>query len=563
MSKLARPFAIGIALSLSMLAATPRVCSGQSVAIEVAKLAPPDGGSGDRFGEAIAMDGTDLVVVGAPGHDQPAVDQGAVYLYSRSSTGWALDQKLVANDGASDDLFGAAVSVRVGTLIVGAPGHVVGGARTGAVYVFLWNGTDWIEHQKLIASDAANSGRFGASLDVGWDVLVIGAPGQNGKGAAYLFGRSGTQFVERSKHTASDGAAGDEYGFSVAADYWYITIGAPGDNDLGADSGSVYVYDGTPDPWSLRTKLTASNGAAGDLFGFSVSTEDHNTVVVGAPGDHHLGIDAGAVYRVHETTTLGWYQVKRRNPEQGAGDRFGCSVAVGSGPALWSLVVGAEGDDDGGVDAGAVHAFQQVPADWTYLKAARKKESAGDRFGLVVAAADDFIVVGAPGDDHGGPDVGAVGIHEVTDLYTRVCTGTSCGCPCNNPPPNWSYSGCANSTGLGAGLRAVGTQLVFRDDLQLKVYGGVPGSFGLFLQGRSLVTVPFKDGCLCAGNPTVRLGMIQLDSGGGASSTGISLVTQGAVIPGETIYYQLWYRDNTGPCGTGSNLTNGLGVTWR
>jgi len=74
--------------------------------------------------------------------------------------------------------------------------------------------------------------------------------------------------------------------------------------------------------------------------------------------------------------------------------------------------------------------------------------------------------------------------------------------------------------------------------------------------------VPFKDGLICLGNPLLRIQIVLLD-GAGAGSTTISIVTKGGVAPGDTRYYQEWYRDPTGACGLFSNLTNALIVDWE
>lgn len=135
------------------------------------------------------------------------------------------------------------------------------------------------------------------------------------------------------------------------------------------------------------------------------------------------------------------------------------------------------------------------------------------------------------------------------------------GCPCANFGS--LGAGCANSTGVGAILESQGSALVALDDMHLFARQARPNSTGVIVQGSSTITLPFKDGVLCAGNPTVRLEFIQLDAAG-LGSTQSSITDSGSVHPGDTRIYQLWYRDPAvSPCGFGSNLSNALSVHWQ
>lgn len=137
------------------------------------------------------------------------------------------------------------------------------------------------------------------------------------------------------------------------------------------------------------------------------------------------------------------------------------------------------------------------------------------------------------------------------------------GCPCANSPAE-SGVGCANSLDRGAGLTANGTSLVADDAMVFRVRRARPHQPGMLVQGGSRVTVPFKDGILCVGNPTERLEVLQLDAEGAGAST-VSVVTAGHVQPGDVRYYQVWYRDPGGvsPCGSASNFTQAIEVSWQ
>ena len=148
-----------------------------------------------------------------------------------------------------------------GKIVVGAYGDNDNGSTSGSVYVYDLDGTNEV---KITASDGAASDYFGISVAVGNNKIVVGAYGDddNGSisGSAYIYDLDGSNEV---KITASDGAAFDRFGYSVAVGNNKIVVGA-----YGANNGSVYVYDLDG---SNEVKITASDGASSDNFGYSVA----------------------------------------------------------------------------------------------------------------------------------------------------------------------------------------------------------------------------------------------------------------------------------------------------
>ena len=306
--------------------------SGWANATETAKLTASDGAANDFFGDSVAISG-DTVVVGATNDD----GRGSAYVFVKPGSGWATateTAKLTASDGVGDHFFGLSVAISGDTVVVGAKNDDSG---RGAAYVFVKPGSGWAtatETAKLTASDGVGDDQFGLSVAISGDTVVVGAPvdasayvfvkpgsgwatatetakltasaggGLSGpvaisgdtvvggarfddssRGSAYVFVKPGSGWAtatETAKLTASDGAANDDFGWSVAISGDTVVVGAENDD---SSRGSAYVFVKSGSGWANATetaKLTASDGAANDVFGSSVAISG-DTVVVGAP----------------------------------------------------------------------------------------------------------------------------------------------------------------------------------------------------------------------------------------------------------------------------------------
>ncbi|HRF55572.1 MAG TPA: FG-GAP repeat protein, partial [Aquimonas sp.] len=382
-----------------------------------AELTAGNGATGDRFGHSVALDG-DNALVGAYGDDVGAnSDQGSAYVFTRSGATWTQQAKLVAGDGADGDFFGTSVALDGDTALVGAIYDDVSSRNQGSAYVFTRSGTKWMQQAKLTAGDGADSDEFGRSVALDGDIALVGAYGakvgaNSDQGSAYVFTRSGATWAQEAKLTAGDGAAYDQFGWSVALDGETALIGAYADN-VGAnrDQGSAYVFTRSGTTWTQQVKLTAGDGAAGDFFGNSVAL-DVDTAILGAVGDTS---DQGSAYVFTRIGTAWTQQAKLTVADGATYNQFGWSVALDGDTALvapYTETVGAN------IDQGSAYVFTRSGSAWTQeSKLVVGDGAASDQFGKSVALSSTTALVGAPNVDglppYGNPDEGAAYVFRI------------------------------------------------------------------------------------------------------------------------------------------------------
>jgi hypothetical protein len=299
----------------------------------------------------------------------------------------------------------------------------------------------------LKASNTDFLDQFGTSIATSGDMVVVGAPGEdssatgingnqadnsaNDSGAAYVFVRRGSTWVQQAYLKPSNTGAGDQFGASLAMDGDTIVVGAPfedsaatgidgnqGDNSA-ADSGAVYVFTRSGSTWTQQAYVKASNAGATDYFGADVSLDDATlavgarledsaaTGINGAQANESAG-DSGAAYVFTRTGSTWTQQAYVKASNTGAGDAFGVAIDVDGN----TLVVGAI-NEDGSVpgvngneadnaasNAGAAYVFVRSGSAWTqqaYLKSSSL--DAGDAFGRAVTVSGDTLAVGAINED--------------------------------------------------------------------------------------------------------------------------------------------------------------------
>ena len=380
------------------------------------KLTASDGASSDRFGISVSIGGDTAVIGARLDDDDNGSNSGSAYVYVRSNGVWSEQVKLTASDGAAGDNFGYSVSIDGDTAVISARFDDDNGSNSGSAYVYVRSNGVWSEQAKLTASDGAADDYFGNSVSIDGDTVVIGAyfddDNDYNSGSAYVYVRSNGVWSEQAKLTASDGASSDSFGYSVSIDGDTAVISAHADDDNGYNSGSAYVYVRSNGVWSEQAKLTASDGTSSDIFGNSVSI-DGDTAVIGArlDDDDDNGSDSGSAYVYVRSNGVWTEQAKLTASDGASSDYFGSSVSIDGDRA----VIGAYFDDDNGSYSGSAYVYVRSNGVWReQQKLTASDGAAGDYFGHSVSIDGDTAVIGAYFDDDNGSSSGSAYIFPLT-----------------------------------------------------------------------------------------------------------------------------------------------------
>ncbi|WP_246834873.1 FG-GAP repeat protein [Leptospira levettii] len=378
-----------------------------------AYLKAPNTETTDFFGTAVAIDGNTILVSAiqedsnqttitngpTASIDNSASSSGAVYVFQRTGSTWVQQAYIKPPNAEANDQFGISLSISGDTIVVGAFNEasnqttITNGtsasannsaAFAGAAYVFQRSGTSWAQQAYLKASNIEANDRFGTSVSISGNTIVVGSG-----------------FEDSNQTTITNGAT------------------ASTDNTASA-SGAAYVYRRTGSTWAEEAYLKAPNADANDQFGNAVAI-DGDTIVVGAfseasnqttitngttaSSDNSAAL-AGAAYVFQRTGSTWSHQAYLKPPNLGADDRFGNAVAIEGNTILVSSIFednnqttvtnGSMPNDDNSLsNSGAVYVFQRSGSTWVfraYLKA--PNADVDDRFGNAISISGDTAVVG-------------------------------------------------------------------------------------------------------------------------------------------------------------------------
>ncbi|MBN2446440.1 MAG: thrombospondin type 3 repeat-containing protein, partial [Phycisphaerae bacterium] len=343
------------------------VLDGTGAWVEQAKLVPPDANGDHNFGRAVAISG-DTVMIGTPYDYEAASCAGAVYVFTRQSDGsWLEQDKLTLASQQGWDRFGTAIAMNGDTAAIGAPGDSDADLMPGTAYVYTRDaGGTWTQQAALTASDGSDGDRFGSTVAIDGDTIVAGAPqagcpGANTCyiGAAYVFVNDGSnEWVERAKLTTPLSPRFDSFGVDVAISGNTLLVGAPYTHDLGIEAGAAYVYSrDASGSWIYVSQLTAPDPAEYDWFGHALAIAD-DTAVIGAYGAE-FSTGQGKAYIFRRDASQQWSQTERLAPSDASEfGMFGWAVAIDAG----GVIVGAPTYRDSAGNYGAAYAFDAI--DW-------------------------------------------------------------------------------------------------------------------------------------------------------------------------------------------------------
>lgn len=265
--------------------------------------------------------------------------------------------------------------------------------------------------KRLQASDSAAHDDYGITVALSDDTVVVGVPFDNtdafNAGSVYIYTHNNGVWSLLQRLVASDSAPGDQFGWALALQGDTLIIGARFDDDQGFNSGSAYVYSRKAGLWAEQQKLTANDGSENDQYGLAISMAG-DTTIIGAPFDDDKGFDSGSAYVYSRDGGLWSLQQKLAANEGSPGDQFGWSVALQDDNAL----IGARFDDDQGFNSGAAYFFGLDAQAWVQKqKLTAADGSINDQFGWVVALHGDTAVVGARFDDNKGINSGSAYVY--------------------------------------------------------------------------------------------------------------------------------------------------------
>ena len=350
-----------------------------------------------EYGVDTAIDG-DTLVIGSNAPEGIGQKTGAAYVFRRSGTTWALEAKLVPTPRAARQWFGWTVDIEGDTIVIGAPGDPHAGQWSGAAFIYQRDANGWTQQARLIAPDAQTLDEFGNAVSISGDTVAIGAYLDDGSlensGAVYLFDRNGTSWNLMQKLTAPSEVLDGWYGFDVRLQDDTLAVGAMFDDELGLDAGAAFIYGRNGGTWSLEQKLTASDGGAGDTFGFSIAL-DGTTLAVGANAhvDGFGPAERGAVYLFDLVGGTWTEQQKLEGPTATTYGifRFGVTVALEGD----RLAIGGQ-DDGPNPLSGAVYVYDRQNGAWSLSRKLNATQPGPDEeFGADVTLQGNLVIAGS------------------------------------------------------------------------------------------------------------------------------------------------------------------------
>lgn len=388
------------------------------MAQNINQLLPLDGNTNDGFGESVGInDNGDWAVIGSPRDSDVFSTAGSAYIFNRVGNDWIEHSKITADDTSILDNFGHAVAIsgNGNFIAISALFDDDNGDDSGSVYIFVKQGNDWLQQAKLTASNGAAMDWFGQSVDMNEDgnTIVIGAyqtdNNGNNSGSAYIYIRTGSDWMEVTQLEGSEAIAEDQFGFDVSI------------NDVGnriaigtfqsSGTGKVYIFDNNAGNWTETDILTPSDNPTDAWFGRSLKLNGTgNGLIIGASADNN---GQGAAYVFENNGN--WTETQKLQASDAAnGDFFGNDVSIYGDKIFVSAYLN---DTPSGNNSGSVYEFENNAGTWTetniHIPAILEDN---DNFGETIAFGGDYLISGNKNDNDNGNLSGSAYIYDFSDL---------------------------------------------------------------------------------------------------------------------------------------------------
>ncbi len=404
-----------------------------------------------QFGNAVALKGERLI---AAAHREPVVgaDSGAVYVFAHDASGWHEEAKISPADATTFDEFGFSLALAGERLLIGSFHDDDLGSSSGSAYVYLRSAGVWSLESKLVQDDGIAWDELGHAVGFDGEHAILGAPGAGGSsGAAYAYRRTGSQWVQVEKLVASEGPAHGFFGKRLAMTGRWAAIATPRDDSAAANAGSVHLYERCGEHWLARAELLASDAVASAMLGDAAALAvDGEALFAGAPGDDEIAGNAGSLY-VLQQTSLPYTSICAgdgsatacpcgNSSDSGSGE--GCRHSLGFGARMVPLGSASIAEDDF-----RLHLCQLPPRRLSMLIAGLSTVSGGSGApfgdGLLCVAGGRAIIglatADSAGEAHYGPGLAlsqgfGAGDQRFFQARFRDPLGSPCGTAFNTTP---------------------------------------------------------------------------------------------------------------------------------
>lgn len=379
-----------VVLVLSSSMAQAQFCNP----IELHKLVASDGSWGSYFGWAVDISG-DVAIVGAPRDDDRGGNSGSAFIFRYDGTNWNEEAKLVPAGIGGDDYFGWRVSIQDDLAIVSTELDDDLGRNAGAAYIFRYDGMAWNEEAKLTASDGHENAAFGSSVALTNNLAFVGAMYQDDPerycGAVYVFEYDGQQWMETQKLVPSDATDFGCFGYSMSLDGNRLLIGATQEEPDFGVKGKAYVFEYDGVAWVERHILEPADGVPGDSFAVSLAL-DGNHALIGRLWDNQNERGYGSVY-AYRFNGVNWVEEQKvESPNQDVHTYMGYAVAMEGGTAVF----GAFGESDQFNSCGGAYIYSRIDSQWVLDQVVFPSFQINQGgFGLAVAMDDGRAFIGA------------------------------------------------------------------------------------------------------------------------------------------------------------------------